>query len=92
MVKQHTHQFRGLDYYQELQSLAARDIINCYTYIPSFSNVEALGLLRLFTNVSSLNDDGIVPLQLHCTITVLHHWYSAIMQNDNTVIICATSK
>jgi len=34
-------------------------------YIPSFSNVDELGLLRLLTNVSSLNDDGIVPLQFH---------------------------
>jgi len=37
---------------------------NYHNYIPSFSNVEAFGLLRLLTNVSSLNDDGIVPLQL----------------------------
>jgi len=55
-----------------------------HTYIPSFSNVEALGLLRLLTNVSSLNDDGIVPLQLQfmqTTITILHHAHSCITRN-----------
>jgi len=49
--------------HKEFQTLVTNDVVKCHTYIPSFSNVEALGLLRLLTNVSSLNDDGIVPLQ-----------------------------
>ena len=86
--KQITHQFKYLlsIYNQEFQSLAIRGILRCLTYIPSFSNVEALGLLRLLTNVSSLNDDGIVPLQFQFAITSLHHAYVCNTNNKNTTL------
>jgi len=38
------------------------------TYIPSFSNVEALGLLRLLTNSSNLKCEGFVALKMNVAI------------------------
>ena len=57
-----------IDYLSDQQK---RNISKCHAYIPSFSNVEAFGLLRLLTNISSLNDDGIVPLQLQVYMNVI---------------------